>query len=292
MFTTIFVEPLFNILFILYGVLPGHDFGVAVIGLTILVRLALWPLVTKQLHSQKTMQKMAPEIAQIKAQAKGDRHKETEMLMELYKERGTSPFAPIVPILFQLPIFFALYIVFRDSVHPDKIASLTYPFVEQIPAVASVISNNSTFSATLFGVIDLTQPNILLAILAGAVQWYQSKMLQPKNQVMDAQARLLSTMTKVFPVITAVIALTLPSALALYWAVTSAVAILQQYIVLHRDAEEMEAITPATSKKKPEPIKKTTTVTGKGDDAVKTTVISGGDAPKPKKRGRAKKGSK
>lgn len=293
MFTTIFVQPLFNILFTLYGLLPGHDFGVAVIGLTIIVRLALWPLVTKQLHSQKIMQKMAPEIAQIKQQAKGDRQKETQMLMELYKERGTSPFAPIVPILFQLPIFFALYIVFRDSVHPDKIASLTYSFVEQIPAVMNVINNNATFSATLFGVIDLTKPNIVLAVLAGAVQWYQSKMLQPKNQVMDTQAKLMASMINVFPVITAVIAMTLPSALALYWAVTSAVAILQQHIVLRRDAHEMEdiKITPKTAKAAAP--SKVTTVTGKGDDAVKTTVISGGTTPaKAKKKGRSKRSAK
>ena len=80
MFTTIFVEPLFNILFLFYGLLPGHDFGVAVIMLTILVRILLWPLVKKQLHSQRAMQKLAPEVARVRAEAKGDRQKETQML--------------------------------------------------------------------------------------------------------------------------------------------------------------------------------------------------------------------
>ncbi|TAK89104.1 membrane protein insertase YidC [Patescibacteria group bacterium] len=291
MFTTLFVEPLFNILFIIYGLLPGHDFGVAVICLTILVRLALWPLVTRQLHSQRMMQQMAPEIARIRKETEGDREKQTQMLMELYKERGTSPFAPLLPILIQLPIFFALYIVFRDSVHPEKLTQLLYPWVEQIPAVANVIANNSQFSPTLFGLVNLTQPSLVLAVLAGAAQWYQTKMLQPKVKSEDPQARMMQTMTKVFPILTVVIGLTLPSALALYWAVTSAVAILQQHLVLNRDAREMEEIkSPAITAPK-----SVTTVSGKGEDAVKitqTTVDAPAGSKKPKKaKGRKKRGS-
>lgn len=245
MFTTIFVEPLFNILFLFYGLLPGHDFGVAVILLTILVRILLWPLVKKQLHSQRAMQKLAPEVARVRAEAKGDRQKETQALMELYKEKGTSPFAPIVPLLIQLPIFFALYIAFRDSVHPEQIKELAYPFVENIPAVQQAIVNPSSFSPTLFGVIDLTKPNVFLALGAALAQFYQAKMMQPKNkptgQGMEADvAKMMSGMIYVFPVLTFVIGLTLPSALALFWMVTSLIAALQQYLVLRQDAEELE----------------------------------------------------
>jgi YidC/Oxa1 family membrane protein insertase len=243
MFTTLLVQPLFNILFAIYGLLPGHDFGVAVIILTILVRLLLWPLVTKQLHSQKAMQQLAPEIAKIREQTKGDRQKETEMLMELYKKRGTSPFAPMLPLLIQLPIFFALYIVFRDAIHPDKIAELTYGFVSQIPAVANVIAHHSAFDPTLFGLIDLTKPSPILALTAAAAQWYQVKMMQPKKDSsvkVDDATRIAQSMSLVFPVLTFFIGLTLPSALALYWTVTSLVAAYQQYLVLMRDAREME----------------------------------------------------
>jgi YidC/Oxa1 family membrane protein insertase len=241
MFTTIFVQPLFNLLFLLYGLLPGHDLGMAVIGLTVIVRLLLWPLVSRQLHSQRLMQRLAPEVAKIRQQAAGDRQKETQMLMELYKERGTSPFAPLLPLLIQLPIFFALYIVFKDAVDPHKIVGLTYNFIEQIPAVAQVIADPSKFSPTLFGVIDLTKPNVFLAVLAGLAQWYQARMLQPKRENMDSQARMMSSLTYVFPIITIVVGLRLPSALSLYWAVTSLVAALQQYLILKRDATEMEA---------------------------------------------------
>src|SRR5436305_1814739 len=103
MFNTLLVHPLFNLLAVIYAVMPGHDFGLAVIILTVLLRLALWPLVSKQLHSQRAMQQLAPEVAKIKQKAKGDRQKESQLLMELYKERGISPFASMIPLLIQLP---------------------------------------------------------------------------------------------------------------------------------------------------------------------------------------------
>ncbi|HUC20208.1 MAG TPA: YidC/Oxa1 family membrane protein insertase [Candidatus Polarisedimenticolaceae bacterium] len=243
MFTTIFVQPLFNVLFVLYALVPGHDFGVAVILLTILVRLALWPLVTRQLHSQRVLQKLQPEVAKVRKAAGGDRQKESKMLMELYKEKGTNPFASILPLLVQLPIFFALYIVLRDAVRPDEIAKLAYDFVLHLGPVADIVQKHTTFEPTLFGLIDLTKPYLPLGILAGLAQFYQARQLMPQTMAAGGdQAKLMKNMTYVFPVLTAGISLTLPSALALYWMVTSLVAAFQQYWVLLRDAEELEAV--------------------------------------------------
>ncbi len=287
MFTTIFVEPLFNILFLFYGLLPGHDFGVAVILLTVLVRILLWPLVKRQLHSQRAMQKLAPEVARVRAEAKGDRQKETQALMELYKEKGTSPFAPIIPLLVQLPIFFALYIAFRDSVHPEQIKELAYPFVENIPAVQQAIVNPSSFSPTLFGIVNLTQPNVFLALGAALAQFYQAKMMQPKNkpagQGMEADvAKMMSGMIYIFPVITFVIGLTLPSALALFWMVTSLIAALQQHLVLRQDAEELEEAADVISSKSK---KLDTHALGSGGSkTVRSTKSKGGPKKKTKKK--------
>lgn len=242
MFTTILVQPLFNVLFAIYAVVPGHDFGVAVIILTILVRIILWPLVSRQLHSQKLMQQLQPEVARIRKEAKGDRQKETAQLMELYKERGTSPLAPLLPLLVQFPIFIALYAVLRSSVHVDQIAHLSYGFVQQMGPVANIIHHHASFSPTLFGLIDLTKPSLVLAITAGLAQYYQGRQLQPQAMAAGGdQMQLMKGMTVLFPVITALIGLRLPAALALYWTVTSAVASFQQYWVLLRDAHEMEA---------------------------------------------------
>src|SRR2546430_130198 len=104
MFTTLIVQPIFNLLVLIYALIPGHNFGLAIIIFTIVVRLLLWPLVKKQLHHAKAMRKIQPELKRIKAGAKGDKRKEQLLMMELYKERGINPFSSIGVVLLQLPI--------------------------------------------------------------------------------------------------------------------------------------------------------------------------------------------
>ena len=109
MFTTFIVQPIFNLLVFIYAILPGHNFGLALIIFTIIIRLLLWPLLKKQLHQAKAMRKLQPEIKKVKAAAKGDRTKESQMLMELYKERGINPFATFPTLIVQLIVLIGLY---------------------------------------------------------------------------------------------------------------------------------------------------------------------------------------
>jgi YidC/Oxa1 family membrane protein insertase len=239
MFNVILVQPLFNLLAFIYALLPGHDFGVAIIILTIIVRLLLWPLVNKQLHSQRALQRLQPEINRVKSEAKGDKTKEGQLIMELYKEKGINPFASILPLLVQLPIFFALYIVLKDIVKAGEIAKLAYGPVQHLAPIAAAISAK-VVHPTLFGVIDLAKASPLLAALAGVAQFFQTRQLTPKHTQGDAQAQMLTSMNYIFPFLTFFIGLSLPSALALYWVTTSSVAILQQTLVLRQDVEELE----------------------------------------------------
>ncbi|MBW3537868.1 YidC/Oxa1 family membrane protein insertase [Candidatus Parcubacteria bacterium] len=241
MFNTLFVYPLFNLLALIYALLPGHDFGLAVIILTIALRLAMWPLIKKQLHSQRAMQALAPEVSKVRAKAKGDKQKESQLLMELYKERGVSPFASLAPLLVQLPILFALFVVLRDVVKAGEIARVAYEPIRQLGPIQAIIKDAASFHPSLLGLIDLSKPNIFLAVLTGATQYAQTKQITPKHpDAADASAKAASAMTIVFPVLTAGIALTLPSALALFWTVTSLVAIWQQRLILRQDVVELE----------------------------------------------------
>jgi YidC/Oxa1 family membrane protein insertase len=242
MFTTLLVQPIFNLLAVIYALV--HDFGLAIIILTIIVRLILWPLVTRQLHSQKALQELQPELKRIKEQAAGDRQREGQLTMELYKEREINPFASFLPILIQLPKFFALFIVLRDIVKPDEIAKLAYEPVKQLGPIANIIHHKVAFHPTMFGLIDLTKASPLLAVLAGATQFIQTKQITPKHQDKDSQAQMMAGMTYIFPALTFFIGLSLPSALPLYWSTASLVAILQQYLVLQRDVRELEEGTP------------------------------------------------
>lgn len=251
MFRTILVNPLFNALALVYALIPGHDLGLAVIVLTALIRLLLWPLFAKQLHSQRALQELQPEIAKIRAKAKGDRQLESKLLMELYKEREISPFASLVPVLIQLPIFIALYLALRGIVVQGEIAKLAYEPIKQLSAIKAIINHTATFKPTLLGLIDLTKPSIILAVTAAAAQFYQTRQIMPKVETKgDATAATNKFATYLFPLITFAIALRLPSALALYWTVTSIIAIIQQAMMLKRDVEEMEGEKlPAASKK-------------------------------------------
>src|SRR4249920_850782 len=109
MFTTLIVQPIFNLLVLIYALLPGHNFGLAIIIFTVIVRLLMWPLVKKQLHQAKAMRELQPEIKRIKKAASGDKQKESMMLMELYKEREISPFGSIGILIVQLIILIGLY---------------------------------------------------------------------------------------------------------------------------------------------------------------------------------------
>src|SRR5687767_5623927 len=102
MFTTLIVQPIFNLLVLIYALLPGHNFGLAIILFTIVIRLLMWPLVKKQLHHAKAMRELQPEMKRIKQAAKGNRQQESMMIMELYKERQVNPFSSIGLIIIQI----------------------------------------------------------------------------------------------------------------------------------------------------------------------------------------------
>jgi YidC/Oxa1 family membrane protein insertase len=257
-FDLIVVQPIFNVLMLIYGLIPGADFGIAIILLTILIRLAMWPMVKKQLHQTKVMRAMQPELKKIKAKAKG--------------ERGVNPFSTFGLLLLQLPIFIALYQVINLISHSkDNIAKFTYDFIEQIPSLHTIIIDPSRFSESLFGVVNLTRhaldqgviywPIMVLAVIAAGLQYVQAKQLAPevteKRRLRDLlkeqaagkevdQSEVTAIVTSrtlvLFPILTLMIGLYLPGALVLYFVVSSVVAIIQQHIILGQDIEEMEKI--------------------------------------------------
>ena len=120
MFTHLIVQPIFNLLVLIYALLPGHNFGLSLIIFTIIVRLLMWPLVKKQLRQTKLMRALQPELKRIKKEAKGDRQKESLMMMELYKERGVNPFGTIPTLIVQLVILIGLYSGLRRVIDDPK----------------------------------------------------------------------------------------------------------------------------------------------------------------------------
>lgn len=279
MFTTLIVQPIFNLLVLIYALLPGHNFGLAVIIFTIVVRLAMWPLVKRQLHHVKAMRKMQPELKAIKKKAAGNRQKEQLMVLELYKEKGISPFGPIVVLIPQFLILIGLYSGLNKVIrHPEEIVSFAYPVLQHLGWMQELAKNIAQFDETLFGFVDLTRsasgasgiywPAFVIVALTAIVQYYQSKQVMPNNKdarklrdilksagngqqadQAEVQAAVSRSMLFFLPAIIFIVTLGLPAALGLYWLVGGIVAIIQQSIILREDEEELTALADGANAK-------------------------------------------
>lgn len=161
MFEFLIVKPIFNLLVLVYATLPGHNFGLALIIFTFVIRLLLWPLVKKQLHHSKAMKELQPEIKRIKKAAKGNRQQESLMVMALYKEKEINPFGTIGILIVQLIILIGLYSGLRRLIDdPQAIIDFSYGFVTNLDWMKQLAADISLFDETLLGFIDLTRPAI------------------------------------------------------------------------------------------------------------------------------------
>jgi YidC/Oxa1 family membrane protein insertase len=289
MFETLIVRPIFNLLEFIYALIPGHDLGIAIIIFTALVRLALWPLVKKQLHHAQAMRKLQPELKKLKKAAAGDRQKEARLQMELYKERGIKPLASIGTLVIQIPIFIGLYqAVLKIINNPHSLVDLSYSFVRDLPWIHQLAGDIHKFDASLLGLVDLTRrgveaggagiylPAVVVAILSTIMQYKQTKMMMQSNQdsrklsiiLKEAaagketdQSEVTAAISKVMlyflPIVTFFFALVVPSALSLYLLTSSTVGYFQQRRVFNQDAEEMHEIAGEDS---PETVKSPKTV--------------------------------
>ncbi len=246
MFTTIFYQPIFNLFVALYNVIPGHDAGVVIIVITLLVRGVLYPFYRSQVKSQKAMQDLQPKLNAVKTQYPDDKEKQAKAMMDVYKEHKVNPFSSCLPLVIQLPIFIAVYQVLRDGLTKTDSFQLLYSFVSR-PDMINPIS---------FGFLDLSQRSIILAVLAGAAQFWQGKMLFAKRPAPelrekkdakdeDTMAIMNKQMMYIMPVMITFIGISLPSGLALYWFISTAFMIAQQYIAFR---EPVAGITKVDEK--------------------------------------------
>lgn len=280
LFEALIVKPIFNLLALIYALIPGHNFGLAIIVFTILIRLLLWPLVKKQLHHTKQMRKLQPELKRIKQAAKGNRQKESVLVMELYKEREINPFAAFPTLILQLVVLLGLYQgLIKVIASPQAIIDFSYGWLNSLSWMQSLAADISRFDATLFGVVDLTRsaigqggiywPAMALVVGSAVSQYFQSRQLMPQDKDARSLRRILKEAgsgkqadqsevnaavfrsTQYFiPIMIFVFTVGLASALALYWFVGGLVAYIQQGRVLHQDEEELEAIADKTVKSK------------------------------------------
>jgi YidC/Oxa1 family membrane protein insertase len=227
-FHLLFTKPLYNGLIFLVDILPAADAGLAIIILTLAVKIILFPLSKKSIQAQVKMREIEPELREIKRLHKHDKQKQAEATIALYREKGINPFAGFILLAAQIPIIIALYRIFLHNGLPTIDLTVLYPFV---PAPEQV-------SVVFLGLIDITKKSFFLACLAGLTQFFQTKFSIPamppkKNSSFEENlARSINIQLRyVLPVIAFLISLSISGAIALYWTTSNIFAIVQELLV-------------------------------------------------------------
>jgi len=240
-FVILFYQPILNLLIWLHNTIPGDDFGWAIIGLTVLIKIILLPLSAKSLRSQKSLQELQPKVDELRKKYKDDRERQGRELMELYRKEKISPFSSCLPLLIQLPFLLAIFQVLRDEVATGNL-DLLYSFVA-IP---------ETINTVFLGILNLESPSIIIALIAGALQFWQTRMLVHKRQPAvpgAADESMTSMMNKqmmyIAPVITVIFGATLPGGLTLYWAVNTLTTLIQQITVFRKHTNGISPVVHA-----------------------------------------------
>lgn len=231
MLNEIFYRPLFNTLIFLYQTISFHDLGVAIILLTFLIRVLLYPLSQKSIVSQKEMMAIQPEVKKLQEKHKNEKEEQMKKVMALYKEKKVNPFSGCLPLLIQLPIIIALYNVFLAGFNEQSLQQL-YGFMP----------NPGSINHLFLGFVDISKQNAAFALVAGALQFWQSKMIldeqKKHNTPADFQTNtslaMSKQMTYVMPVFTVFIAYSVHAGIALYWVTTTAFSIVQQRIAFRK----------------------------------------------------------
>lgn len=220
LFHDLLVQPLFNLLVVLYKYVTFEDLGLAIIALTIIVRFVLYPIFYRGLKSQSVMQKLQPEIARVQAQHKGNKEKQALALMEVYKANKVNPFASMLYIFAQLPILIAVYRIFFNGLTTESFSDL-YSFIS---APASI---NHEF----LGLLDVTKPSMVIVAIAVVAQYFQGRSAMAKTTATGATASTAKFMVYLGPLLTLLILPGLSAGIGLYWITSAVFSIFQQQII-------------------------------------------------------------
>lgn len=226
LFYTFIYIPLYNALIGLISVIPFGDVGVAVIILTILVKVVLFPLSMKAVKTQMIMQELEAPLKEIKEKYKDNKQEQALRTMALYKEKGINPLSSIAVLFLQLPVIFGLYWVFYKGGLPAVSADTLYSFISVPDQVRMEFLN----------LIHMGEKSALFGLLAGLSQYYQAKFSLPAlgprkdtDTLKEDFARSMQLqMRYILPVMVAFIAYYISAAVALYWFTSNMVAIGQE----------------------------------------------------------------
>lgn len=221
---TIIYEPLYNLLVLILNI-PFVDAGIAVIVLTLLVKVLLYPLSKKATETQMVMKDKEKELKDIREKYK-DKQEQALKTMEFYKQNKINPFSSILTILIQIPIIYALYHIFLKSGLPLIQTDIVYSFIN-VP---------SSVSMKFLGFFDISTKSILLAILAAVTTFIQLHLSSKSTAKIssdpkDLSSMMMNQMKYTFPIVVFFISWSISGVVALYWFVSNVLGIVQDRII-------------------------------------------------------------
>lgn len=238
LWNTAIYDPLYNILIGFVALVPGHDVGLAIIVLTLTVKGVLFPLTKKASIAQRAMRDLEPQIRALREKYGDDKQELSKKMILLYQEKKISPFSGCLPMLIQIPIVIALYLLFLKGLSLDT--TILYPF---IPRPESLDLQ--------FLSMDLAGKSIVLAVLAGLTQYAQTKLMlvktvaiperdpkKPPSFQEEFQRSMNIQMQYVFPVLIGFVSFTTSAAVALYFVTSNIFGIGQEYLIRKQLAEK------------------------------------------------------
>ncbi len=223
------MEPMLNLLMLLYALL-FNNFVLAIIGLTIVVRLLTFPLTQRQIRSMKAMQDLQPEIKKMQKKYGKDREKLSAATMELYKKHGVNPMMGCLPMLVQMPIWIGLYQSIYQALGstPEQFVGLSQRLYHAIPFMYGIATRSIPLNSQFLWLhLGRPDPFYVLPVFVVAVFWLQQKLTaQPAAD--PSQAQMNQTMQWMMPIMFGFITLQVSSGLAVYWVASGALQIVQQ----------------------------------------------------------------
>lgn len=223
LYQQILYRPILNLLIFFYQTVAFHDLGLAIILVTLFIRLLLYPLFHTGAKQQMLMQRIQPHIKKIQEKHKDDRDQQGKALMDLYKEHGVNPFSGIILLIVQIPILLTFYWAIRSGIGTAQITGL-YSFVAQ----------PHNINLMFLGFINLASPNFVLILAAAGAQYLQARLAiyrSPAGGTLSQAEKIARQMTFVGPIITILVFYNFPAALSLYWLMSALFSAIQQYFV-------------------------------------------------------------
>jgi YidC/Oxa1 family membrane protein insertase len=252
------------LLAVAYSVVPAHNLGLAIILLTCVVMLALFPLTAKQARSMISMQKVQPEIKRLQQKYKNDKQKQNEEILKFYQENKINPLAGCLPLVMQFPIFISLFHVLRSvQTNVPKVGSFSRLYTDICgPKIAKCQAHPTglkflgmDLSKSLWNVrassILTVLPYVISILLIIASGWYQARQTMARQQSNVNASPVNSQMqfmTKVFPIVFGVLSLRFASGLVVYWVTSNIWRIGQQHLVLNKIYDEANNAPPPKSR--------------------------------------------